>query len=161
MIREATVSDFRQVNELEMQVASKHITMRPDIFKAPQKWSVDEEYFAEMLESDEEKLFVYAEGETVLGYCKVDIEEPDDDESEDDYSTQHDAHIVWINSIFVAEQARGKGIGQSLFEHVKTYAKGRGADRLELCVWALNKEEQGFYERLGMTVQSVALELII
>jgi len=69
--------------------------------------------------------------------------------------------LVWINSIFVIPQARGKGIGEKLFNHTKAYTKKIGATRLELCFWSFNKEVQGFYERLGMTIQSVAMELHI
>jgi len=169
MIREAKMSDFNQVRELEMQLSNAIISARPDIFKQQQRWAAKEEYFKEMLEHGlesgvyEQKLFLYVEGETVLGYCQIDIEdETDEDEYDDEeYSTQHGAHVVWINSFFVAPQARGKGIAKSLFERVKAYTKDVGADRLELCFWGFDKELQGFYERLGMTVQSVAMELII
>ena len=49
MIREAKLFDFKTIHQMEMQVADMHLNARPDIFKAPQKWSVNEEYFNEML----------------------------------------------------------------------------------------------------------------
>ncbi|MCL2406785.1 MAG: GNAT family N-acetyltransferase [Defluviitaleaceae bacterium] len=160
MIREATFRDYDELNRLEMQVASKHLTARPDIFKNPLEWSVDVDYLEWILENHQTKIFVYEENGRVLGHCKVDFEEPSDDDEDESY-TQHDVPILFIESMVVDTAARGRGIGRELIDRAKAYAKEVGAKRLELCVWALNGGVQEFYEHLGMKVQSTQMEFII
>jgi len=162
MIREATISDFEAIQKLEMNVANAHLSARPDIFKNPLQWSVGKEYFEEMLDEEEVKLFVYEKDGKILGHIKLDVEGPDDEEDEEEcYSTQHDVLLVFIESIYVDESARGFGIGRELINQAKAYAREIGAVRLELCVWALNQNSKDFYEHLGMSVQSTMMELRI
>jgi hypothetical protein len=77
IIREATVADFNQLRDMQLQHTNFCIAQRPDIFKALPWWAVKEENFKEALEvgQEEYRMFVYAEGDVVLGYCQVDIED--------------------------------------------------------------------------------------
>jgi ribosomal protein S18 acetylase RimI-like enzyme len=56
-----------------------------------------------------------------------------------------------IETIVVAAQMQGKGIGRSLFSAAAIWAKDHGADTLLLEVWEFNEGAIAFYERLGMT----------
>jgi len=49
----------------------------------------------------------------------------------------------YVSELFVREEARGKGVGTALVEHIKEFAIAKGCSRLML----LNSRERGSYER--------------
>ncbi len=60
------------------------------------------------------------------------------------------AQTAWIlNDLYVAESARGRGVGAALLEHAARYAKETGAKGLELATAKDNLTAQRLYERLG------------
>ena len=61
------------------------------------------------------------------------------------------AEIVLINDLFVAEAARGQGIGRSLIEASADVARHRGAHHLEWATAPDNKTAQRLYDSTGAT----------
>lgn len=59
----------------------------------------------------------------------------------------------WLAALYVEESARGKGVSESLQQHVIAYAQARGYTRLWL--WSMFG---GYYERSGWLPQGEALE---
>ena len=47
-----------------------------------------------------------------------------------------------------------------LYEYACAYAKALGCYNLTLNVWALNDGAQHFYEKMGMKVQKIGMEII-
>ena len=158
MIRKATIMDFDAIKKLEMQVANLHLIGRPDIFKNPLEWSINKDNFEKTINHDYIIVFVYESDGKIIGHCKLDIIEPDE---EDESFTTHNVCTAFIESICVDARYQNTGIGKKLFNHAKMCAKERGAVRLELCIWALNSNVKGFYENLGMSTQSYQMELIL
>jgi GNAT superfamily N-acetyltransferase len=58
---------------------------------------------------------------------------------------------LFIEDIFVAEEARGTGAGRALLGHAVTEAKQRGCGRVEFLVLDWNRLARDFYERAGAT----------
>ena len=57
---------------------------------------------------------------------------------------------VFINSMVVTAEQRGKGIGRTLVDAAMGWGRARGATALELVVWEFNQAALAFYERLGL-----------
>ena len=51
-------------------------------------------------------------------------------------------------------------MGRELYEYACTYAKALGCYNLTLNVWALNDGAQHFYEKMGMKVQKIGMEIV-
>jgi GNAT superfamily N-acetyltransferase len=60
------------------------------------------------------------------------------------------ARAIWIlNDLFVAPEARGRGVGHALLERCRRFAVETGAQRLSLETLAGNTGAQRLYESLG------------
>ncbi|WP_137935865.1 GNAT family N-acetyltransferase [Chitinivorax sp. B] len=59
-------------------------------------------------------------------------------------------HLIFcIHSVIVAASARGQGIGRQLIERAIEQAKAKGAQAVELSVFAFNQPAQALYESMG------------
>ena len=66
----------------------------------------------------------------------------------EDYSTFEGRSGIFVEDLYVAEAARGRGIGRRLLARLAQIAVERDCRRLDLCVLHWNPA-RGFYERLG------------
>lgn len=153
-IRRATESDIPQINELLYQTLDVHYSIRPDIFKANTKKYTDGELKAKLAEYNE-RIFVAAEGEKVLGYAFCVIQNHAANDVLNNFKT------LYIDDLCVAAQARGKRVGTSLIEYVYGHAKSCGCYNVTLNVWQGNDGAAAFYERCGFNPQKTTLEKII
>lgn len=67
--------------------------------------------------------------------------------------------IMFIDSMAVDEQKRGKGIGHILFDYAVKLCKNQKYDALELQVNAKNRAAKAMYESYGFTEKSINMEL--
>ena len=158
MIREAILSDFDAIAVLEEQVHNIHFAARPDIFlEKPFNGNniKKRDCFENWLQHDDKKIFVFEESGEILGYCETVVWDYEDDR------VFKDVIILFIYSMCVDEKARGKHIGQRLFEAAKAHAKKIGAVRLQLDVADFNENAKKFYDHLGMSTRSTCMELEI
>ena len=65
----------------------------------------------------------------------------------------------WIDSIFIVEEHRGRGIGEELMRRSVEWLKDRGAKRILLTVTPGNDSVIGFYERFGFRPRKIVMEL--
>ena len=65
------------------------------------------------------------------------------------YSTFLARPTLYLEDIFVLEEARGWGVGRALMGALAREAVRRGCGRMEWLVLAWNHPAMGFYERLG------------
>jgi len=65
------------------------------------------------------------------------------------YSTFLARPTLYLEDIFVLEEARGRGVGRALMGALAREAVRRGCGRMEWLVLAWNHPAMGFYERLG------------
>ena len=68
---------------------------------------------------------------------------------------------AWYNLCRNHRQARGRHIGESLFEYVKQQAKELGCYEVTLNVWEGNTPAEHFYERMGMKTKERQMEYIL
>ncbi len=69
----------------------------------------------------------------------------------EEWSDWHASRYLWIQSVWVEPEERGRGVYRALWEHVKTEAReAPDVCSLRLCVEFENERAQGVYEHLGM-----------
>ena len=65
------------------------------------------------------------------------------------YSSFRARPTMFLEDLFVIEEARGSGAGRLLFEHVKRLGHERGCGRMDWQVLAWNSLARDFYDRRG------------
>ena len=69
----------------------------------------------------------------------------------DEWSDWRNGNFWWVQSVYVAEQFRGRGIFRTLFEHVEALARSHeDVCGLRLYVDSQNSRAQAVYARMGM-----------
>lgn len=150
-IRPAREADIPALQELLQEILLVHHDARPDLFQAQgQKFS--EADLKELLKKPDSPVFVYEEDGQVLGHLFCEIRVPNT-------SVRKPVKALFIEDLCVAQNARGKGIGQQLYQFALDYAKEIGCYHLTLNVWNANQGALQFYEKMGMTAQQTQMEI--
>ena len=153
MIRKATNADIEQIINLLHQVNMVHYQIRPDLFK-PHTTKYNEQELCNLLDDDSRPIFVFDDN-GVLGYAFCQITEIQNN------ILLQDTKTLYIDDICVDENARGRHVGKSLFDHVLNYAKTIGCHNVTLNVWMGNDAALSFYKNMGMQVQKTTMEMVL
>ena len=147
-IRNMTVQDYLEVDQLMQQLHKLHVKGRPDLYVDLQHpYSL--ENFRQKVESAEHILLLAEENGKILGICFVAMREG---------SMMVNQQTAYMDDLFVCEEVRRQGIATKLFKDAEKKAVARGAKRLDLMVWDFNQSAIGFYKSLGMTEQRYIFE---
>jgi len=153
-ITKATPADIDGILVLLGQVLEVHHNGRPDIFKTGAvkytRWELER-----LLLDEKRPIMVAKNEERMLGYVFCIIKETQNDNILQDMKT------LYIDDLCVDESERGGGIGKSLYEHVKAYAKELGCYNLTLNVWECNEGAKRFYERMGLVPRNTLMETVL
>ena len=153
MIRKAEKRDVGRIIELLHQVNMVHHVIRPDLFK-PYTTKYDEQALEELLNNGNKPIFVFDDG-VVQGYAFCQVTEVKNDQLLQDIKT------LYIDDICVDDTARGKHVGQALYDYVHDYAQSIGCYNITLNVWEGNEPAICFYRNMGMQVQKTTMETIL
>ena len=155
MIRKAEEKDIPRINELLGQVLQIHADIRPDIFiPGTTKYTVNE--LSELLKNEEKPIYVAVnEADVCVGYAFCQLKEQPFSNNMVPFKS------FFIDDLCVDQQARGRHIGENLFEYVKNKAKQLGCYEVTLNVWAGNTSAEKFYERMGMRTKKRQMEYIL
>jgi GNAT superfamily N-acetyltransferase len=63
----------------------------------------------------------------------------------------YDGPVVLVDELYVAPEARGRGIGSALLVAVESLTRGRGGQLIEIAVDGADTDAHRFYERHGYT----------
>ena len=141
LIRPATHADDSALGRLDIAAFTPDAGF-PSSISAP-----GEPFFSER-NPPEVHLVADAGGE-VLGYVR--LKQQIDDLPEN-------LHVLAIHGLAVTPAARGRGIGTALMLAAENAARGRGARKLSLRMFAGNSKARALYERLGYVVEGVLQE---
>ncbi len=155
LVRRAKEEDIPRILELLYQVDMVHHEGRPDLFKGPAtKYNAEE--LEEIFKDDRTPVFVCVnEDGMVLGHLFGIFKQVLDD------SVQTDIKTLYIDDICVDEKARGQGVGKTLYEFIRGFAKQEDCYNITLNVWSCNPGAMKFYESMGLVPQKIGLEEII
>ena len=154
IIRLALESDIPRLEDLLYQVHGLHAEGRPDIFiPGCKKYTANQlrEILADPVNTP---VFVAIADGVLVGYCFC-IRQVQSAASMQKIST------LYIDDLCVDAAMRGKGFGKILYDHAVEYARINGYYNLTLNVWACNPSAMRFYEKCGLSVQKVGMELVL
>ena len=154
IIRKAEEKDIPRILELLEQVLQIHADIRPDIFiPGTTKYTADE--LTELLKNAEKPIYVAADEDDVcMGYAFCQLQEQPFSNNMVPFKT------LFIDDLCVDQEARGRHIGESLFEYVKNEAKQLGCYEVTLHVWTGNTSAEKFYEKMGRQTKERQMEYI-
>ena len=154
IIRLAHEADIPRLEDLLYQVHGLHAKGRPDIFiPGCKKYTADQ--LREILSDPvNTPVFVAIADGVLVGYCFC-IRQMQTAASMQKIST------LYIDDLCVDAAMRGKGFGKILYDHAVAYARDKGYYNLTLNVWACNPSAMRFYEKCGLAVQKVGMELVL
>ncbi len=154
-IRPAARVDIPRLAALLCQTANVHADTRPDIFRhGARKYS--DKQLRTLLKSENTPIFVAVnELDEAVGYAFCVILE------QKGHPLLTDLKSLYIDDLCVDETMRATGIGTALFAYVVEYAKSLGCYNITLNVWAKNEKARRFYERCGLSVQKIGMEMIL
>ena len=148
-IRSPKQQDYDRFSNIMDQVQLLHVGWRPDVYK-PATPLITKEMFEEILKGD--NWYVAEADGKVVGVLELiiyHIENP----------SQVTREILFISSMAVDQEYRGKGIGHQFFEKVKQIKEENGYDSIELQVNAKNKMAYERYKNYGFTEKTINMEL--
>ena len=153
-IRLANEADIPRLEDLLYQVHGLHAEGRPDIFiPGCKKYTADQ--LREILSDPvSTPVFVAVADGVLVGYCFC-VRQVQTAASMQKIST------LYIDDLCVDAAMRGKGFGKVLYDHAVEYARMNGYYNLTLNVWACNPSAMRFYEKCGLSVQKVGMELLL
>lgn len=154
-IRRAGHEDMAMINKLLGEVLEIHAQLRPDFFISGTKKYTDEELDAIFVNPDTPVFVAEDDTSHVLGYCFCELQE------RKGLNNIHDMKTLYIDDLCVDENARGKHVGQVLYEYVVDYARQQGCHNVTLHVWEGNDNARAFYERMGLGIQKTLMEKIL
>ena len=135
MIREATAKDIPAIIDFQKKMAweTEKVTLDTDILTVGVK-----NLFADI---NRGKYYVAEENGVVVGSLMTTYE----------WSDWRNGTVLWIQSVYIAEGHRGKGIYKQLYEYIQGMVKKSPDLRgIRLYVDKTNKPAQQVYEKLGM-----------
>ena len=153
-IRRATYNDIPVLSKLLLEVLTLHQKGRPDVFK-PGCTKYTEDELKSLISDENTPIFVAENATRVLGYAFCIIKETKNDNILCDMKT------LYIDDLCIDGDARGKGVGRALYEHVKEYARELKCYNVTLNVWECNEGARRFYEKMGLVPQKTIMEEII
>lgn len=142
-VRETKIDDINN-NLLDLYIDGYniHYEGRKDIFSNKNKEELENDLY-ELLNSNDEKVYVLVDNNTIVGYLAFKI--------------KHN-NTIWIDQFIIDKKYRNKGYGKFFIDEIFKYAKDNKYKRVELNCWIFNKEALNFYEELGFEQQRIILE---
>lgn len=116
---------------------------------------IPESHFIKNFEDafSENKFFYVAEdGENIIGVIEAEIVE-----NLYDKDVFREANVGYINSLFIDEQHRGRGVGKTLINEAIKWIKSRGVNLCALSVVSKNISAIETYKRLGFKEERIRM----
>ena len=149
MLQLARPVDREQVECIAKEVHALHVSWRPDIYEMP-----DELYSAERFTRviAEKQLYVAKDREQVLGYVLLKMRSYD-------WPGVVRRKVMIVDELAVREEVRNKGIGSAIMDDVKVLARAFGCTDLQLGVYPQNDAAVAFYQKNGLMIRSIDMQM--
>lgn len=144
MIRELTIDDFENVEQMMADLHKIHVENRSD-FYAENQHSLTKKEYKVMLKDQNKIALAFVEKEEIAGIALATIKD-------------RTVRSIYIDAIYVLEQFRRQGVATKLYRQIEAIASEAGAERIDLMVWAFHAQALAFYKSLGMQEQRIVLE---
>jgi len=135
-------SDTELLATLNHDVQKIHHNIEPELFK-PYSQENMKKLFDDALENEKASAYVAYFDDVVAGYMLLNIKYSEANYFKESYSA------LLIDQICVESNFKGKGIGKSLVDFAKTYAKELDISRIEMNYWTKNNNSGEFFRSQG------------
>ena len=151
VIERATLADLETIQKLNQELCEKENREFDETINSKYAFSKKgEEYFRARLESSDALSILAKEGSVVVGYLMGGMAEPED------YRTV--SSVAELESMYVQESMRGKGIGGKLVQQFEAWCKEKEVQIIRVVASAQNTDAIKFYKSQGAKEVSVTLE---
>jgi ribosomal protein S18 acetylase RimI-like enzyme len=151
-IRCATADDLRTLSIFGTRLAELHVSFDDRRFVSPDPPEpVFFEFFESQIARPDAALLIADLGATPVGYAFVRMEA----ESIEDLR----GASAWLHDIFVAPEARGRGVGKRLVEAAIDAARRLGSSNLMLSVSPSNAPGKRLFESLGLRTTMIEMRI--
>lgn len=140
-VRAATRRDRDRVVELWLELLGHHEPLDPHYRVRPGSTPEWRRLVEKLLGSPDAAVFVWDEGEALLGFCTAQVEKAP--------PVLVETSRAEITDLLVLSGARRRGVGRALVEATAAWLRGRGVERATVRVDARNPEAQAFWRALG------------
>ena len=114
-----------------------------------------DEQLREILRDAEHVVLAADDGSGLVGYAFCEYQRHSGEDSMCAGTT------LYLDDLCVDEKQRGSGIGKALYEAVVRHAGETGCHNVTLNVWARNESAMRFYEKMGLQVQKIGMEIVL
>ncbi len=149
--RKGNINDLSKIQDLHSKLFEYEQSFEVLYDLNYDKTEDSKQYFKSRLISDNSFVYVAEEHGSFLGYICGAI-------GYEEFRKLHD--VAEIDSLFVSEEYRGKGIGEKLIERFILWTKTKNINRVKLEVVHNNERSISFYNRKGFKPTYLELELI-
>jgi len=162
VVRASRPGDGPGIARCHLDSAATYSADAPELFRMP-----DEDGYVEWIEEDlarprgEDELDIVAvvDGE-IAGHVEARILEPIDS-ARWQQGREHGERRAFVNALAVAAPWRRHGAGRALMAAIESWARGRGATRVQLDTWIDSPLSVPFYESLGYDRRSIRFEKLL
>ncbi len=151
-IRKATPADTDDILRMLLEISKVHNAGRPDLFRVATKY--DRAGVLALLDDPAHLVLVADDGTRAVGYaiCVLQLHEGD--------RVLQPVKTLYLDDLCVDSVERGHGLGERLLVAAREEARAMGCHNFTLNVWACNERARRFYERCGMKVQKIGMEVV-
>lgn len=149
MLQLAIPEDTWAINALAREVHAMHVAWRPDIYEM-----VDNLYTEERVSTAIKcrELYTAKIDNTVIGYVSVKARKYE-------WPGVVKRKVMFVDELCVSQPFRGQGIGKAMMEDVKALARAFGCTDLQLGVYPQNDTAVSFYQKCGLTIRSIDMQM--
>lgn len=141
-VRPTTPEDLNGLSQIHSSVNDLHSQAHPDVFKQVHPDEMTS-YLSSLFAQPGTALFVAEIDSEIVGAVAIMIRDAPD------IAVLTQRRYAIVDFIGVRPDHQHLGIGKELMQQAHTWARERGADRVELTVWEFNQSAFRFYEQLG------------
>ena len=149
MIRTAKPEDYDQIKEIIQQGHRMHVKWRPDVY-CDTDAVFPQSYFKELCDND--GVIVCEEIDRIVGIALYKVKTVRG-------GVMVPKKTLFVDTMVVLEEHRGKGVGHALFDALKNTARQKDCGGIELQVNAKNEEAMKMYKNYGFSEKSINMEL--
>ena len=135
-------NNLEHLLNLNKTVHNRHHQLYPNVFK-PYNTETFRPWFKEFLKGKNTIcVFVKNKGE-YIGYALIVHRKA----LANNPFTNPDFESLYVDQMSIGEAYQNRGVGKQLIEYIKTIAKERGINKIQLDVWNNNHQAKAFYEK--------------
>ncbi|MDE6893653.1 MAG: GNAT family N-acetyltransferase [Lachnospiraceae bacterium] len=138
-IEPASINDINDIKRLYKILYLDMSKLQPEYCRAADE---DEDFIKMIIESDKDDILIVKENHQVLGFALVQQQDTPP------FNCIVPHKYAYLMDIVITPEQRGKGIGRQLINAVKSWAKSRKMEYIELGVLTQNENAVKLYESM-------------